>query len=118
MHVRGSSSRGTLAPSCGNPAGAGSFCTVSVHKQASYFNFTPATALKDLSGFLLSFEVSGLRLEEGQAVGGLLCAVGKLKGHLFCTAEQIGELEAKYLGGQKDSGIYAEGMMTSRDRPG
>lgn len=81
-----------------------SLCTVSVHKQAA--TLTPTLNQGTVrKGFLLSLEVSGLWLEEGQAIGSLFCAVGKLKGHLFCAAKQIGELEAKYLGGRRDSGV-------------
>lgn len=45
-----------------------------------------ATEPDDLFGFLLSFEVSGLWFEEGQAIGSFFCSIGKLKCHLFCTA--------------------------------
>lgn len=93
------------APAGGHPQDGQLVCTVSVHKPASDLTLTPAPALKDPSGFLLSLEASGLWLEEGQAVGGLLRAVGELKGDLLRAAKQIGELEAKHLGRRKDSGF-------------
>lgn len=67
--------------------------------KACTLTYNLATVLNHLSGFLLSLEVSRLRFEEGQAIRSLFGSVGKLKSHLFCTTQKIGEFEAKHLRG-------------------
>lgn len=44
-----------------------------------------------------AFKVSGLGLEEGQAVGRLLCPIGELEGEFLSSTKHVGQLQTQDL---------------------